>query len=180
MGKRKQAATPEEARRLAKAAEWMRARRAKARAAVWNALDEEGRRELLARRSAARREACRRGWVTRRKNAGMPPGPAERTRVVHVYRRDLAEAARYDPDPKRGLRMMLEGLALAVEAGAVVWTGEGWRLGDGPWKALGGAGAVEGRQPCPEAERTQQGATHGRGGAVSLDGGAGAVVEFQA
>ena len=74
----------------------------------------------LAEAQRKRAAAGRAGWRTRRKNMGLDPDrPAPPGRAVRVYVADLETLARFHPDAKTGLHLALQGLALAMEAGAL-------------------------------------------------------------
>ncbi len=100
-----------------------------ARMAAMAAMTPEERLAKLAEAQRKRAAAGRAGWRTRRKNMGLDPDrPAPPGRAVRVYVADLETLARFHPDAKTGLHLALQGLALAMEAGALEWTGEGWRV----------------------------------------------------
>lgn len=107
---------------------WLAAMRA-TRAARMAAMTPAQRLEALADARRKRSAASREGWRTRRKMMGLPPDWREPpTKVAQVYLADLEAARRLHPDAKKGLRTALQGVALALEAGALEWTGEGWRV----------------------------------------------------
>lgn len=95
------------------------------------ALSPEERAEEVRRDHATRSVWARKGWKTRRENAGLPAGPVEASKPVQVYVADLAFARSLAPDakPARAFRVVVAGLRMAMEVGAVRWTGEGWELG---------------------------------------------------
>ena len=103
------------------------------RAARAMAMTPEERMAEVVRRHERYAAGARRGWRTRRRNAGLDPArPAEAATVARLYVADV-EALRsyFGPDVKRSVRAALEGMALAVEVGAIRWTGDGWALGAG-------------------------------------------------
>lgn len=101
------------------------------RAERMGAMSQEERLAEVRRDHAARSSWARRGWKTRRENAGLPAGPVEASKPVQVYVADLAFARSLAPDakPARAFRVVVAGLRMAMEAGAVRWTGEKWELG---------------------------------------------------
>lgn len=82
------------------------------RAARLAALTPEQRAAEFAARSARRREAARRGWITRRRNAGLPDGPAEPTQLCRLYLADFAALRQLAPDPKAAVRQLLEQVGM--------------------------------------------------------------------
>ena len=95
------------------------------------AMSQEERLAEVRRDHAARSSWARRGWRTRRANAGQGPGPVEASKPVQVFLRDLELARSLAPDakPAQAFRVVVDGLRLAMENGAVRWTGTGWTLG---------------------------------------------------
>lgn len=97
------------------------------------ALSPEERAEEVRRDHATRSVWARKGWKTRRENAGLPPGPVERSKPVQVRQRDLELAQSLAPDakPAEAIRTAMDGLRLAMASGVVAWTDGKWELGAG-------------------------------------------------
>ncbi len=102
------------------------------RAARAMAMTPEERLAAVVRRHERYAAAARRGWRTRRRNAGLGPGPAEPTTLARLYERDVEWLrAMFGPDVKRGVRAAIEGLQFLMEEIRFRWTGDGWTLGAG-------------------------------------------------
>ena len=89
--------------------------------------------EEVRRDHATRSGWARKGWKTRRANAGQGPGPVEASKPVQVFLRDLELARSFAPDakPAQAFRVLVDGLRMAMESGALRWTGEKWELAAG-------------------------------------------------